>query len=291
MSDRHGDDRFLEFLRKAAADYNEPPPTPRDEMWSRIEGSVVEPTLSRMAVDYNRPPKTPRKEMWSRIEAAWQLRASAPETVREAGLEPLAPLEIGEVAEPERTRRVTRMTPWAWGLAVAASLTIGVVIGRQTTGELETGPTVADATQQAVGTERTGGEPVDAGGATSDRRNRAAATHRAATVQHLTRTEAFLTTLRSGAGQSDGDVQVSKWARGLLVDTRLLLDWPVDRDPRMTVLLQELELVLAQIAQLDGPVPEGERSLIIEDLETNDVLPRLRSAIPAGPVAITQSGV
>jgi hypothetical protein len=84
---------------------------------------------------------------------------------------------------------------------------------------------------------------------------------------------------------------VSRWARSLLADTRLLLDWPVERDPRMTVLLQELELLLAQIAQLGGAVPDGERSLIIEDLETNNVLPRLRSAIPAGRVAVTQSGV
>jgi hypothetical protein len=328
MSDKH-DERFVEFLLQAAADYNRPPETPREEMWSRIEESVFEPTLSRMAADYNQPPETPRDEMWSRIEAAWQFRASAPETIREAGFEPLAPLDVGDVAEVGKARRTPRITPWAWGLAVAASLTIGVVIGRQSMGELGTGPTVAGATQQPVrpeGVDAIGAEAAadDAAGgdlaggdltganlaladavpatrgtetaalqpeAASDQRNRGAVTHKTATVQHLTRTEAFLTTLRTDAEPNDQDGQVSRWARSLLADTRLLLDWPVERDPRMTVLLQELELLLAQIAQLGGAVPDGERSLIIEDLETNNVLPRLRSAIPAGRVAGTQSGV
>ena len=319
MSDRQGDpmgdeqvddqidERFVEFLRKAAAEYNEPPETPREEMWSRIEASVLEPTLSRIAADYHAPPETPRDEMWERIEAAWQFRASAPDNAREAGFEPLAPVEIGEigevgeavawretvaVAETERTRRMPRITPWAWGLAVAASLTIGVVIGRQTTGELERGPAVADATQTVSADPGAGTESRESPGEVGSRaRPRPNATYRAATVQHLSRTEAFLTSFRTGAGQSEEDGEVSRWARSLLADTRLLLDWPADRDPRMTVLLQELELVLAQIAQLGGRAPEGERSLIMEDLQSNNVLPRLRSAIPAGPVAITQSGV
>ena len=41
-----------------------------------------------------------------------------------------------------------------------------------------------------------------------------------------------------------------EWAGGLLLQTRLLLDSPVADDPEMQELLEELELVLAQIVSL-----------------------------------------
>ena len=33
------DEKFAEFLQKAAADYRRPPATPREEIWSRIEAT------------------------------------------------------------------------------------------------------------------------------------------------------------------------------------------------------------------------------------------------------------
>ena len=70
MSDRHSEKEFTERLREHASDYNEPPETPRDAMWARIqEARGVEPEV----FDATRPP---RWQMWSR-RIAWPAAAAA----------------------------------------------------------------------------------------------------------------------------------------------------------------------------------------------------------------------
>jgi hypothetical protein len=78
-------------------------------------------------------------------------------------------------------------------------------------------------------------------------------------------------------------LQAARWARDVLSSTRLLLDSPASRDPQLRALLADLELVLAQIVQLSGtPLQAGERELIERAMRDRDLLPRLRSAVPAG---------
>jgi hypothetical protein len=48
------------------------------------------------------------------------------------------------------------------------------------------------------------------------------------------------------------------------------------------VLLQDLELTLAEIAQLTPEATTGDRELIREGMERGSVLPRLRTVVPAG---------
>ena len=69
----------------------------------------------------------------------------------------------------------------------------------------------------------------------------------------------------------------------VLSSTRLLIDSPAGRDPQMRALFTDLELVLAQIVQLSGtPLQASERELIDRAMRDRDLLPRLRSAVPAG---------
>jgi hypothetical protein len=199
-------DRFAERLREAVRDYHQPPPTPRDAMWTRI--------------------------------------ASERRRRREA-------------------RRLMVTPTWlAWGVGIAAVLALGVGIGRWSARERPAPPWAGPAAGDA-----------------------ALAYHLAAT-QHFSRTETFLTDFR-GAGL---DPRFALSARELLTQTRLMLDSPAADDARLRALLEELELVLAQIAQAAAG-DSAERNLIAQGLEQRGVLPRLRTAIPAGPGLSTQGAL
>ena len=160
----------------------------------------------------------------------------------------------------ERTRRRV-LRPWLrWGLAAAAVLLVGVYIGRLTMPgpkDLAHGPTSAAPSDLA---------------------------YRVAAAQYLTRTEALLTGFRAEAQGSGGklDAQLVTQARDLLLTTRLMLDSPAAKSPRMKTLLEDLEVVLAQIATLPSSGdPEGVRS-ITQGLEQRGVLLRLRTSVPPG---------
>ncbi|MDQ6633164.1 MAG: hypothetical protein M3Z10_00205 [Gemmatimonadota bacterium] len=112
--------------------------------------------------------------------------------------------------------------------------------------------------------------------------------YHAAAIQTLAQAEALLTSYRRadevpGAHDQESMLQAARWARDVLSSTRLLLDSPASRDPQLRALLADLELVLAQIVQLSGtPLQAGERELIERAMRDRDLLPRLRSAVPAG---------
>jgi hypothetical protein len=151
--------------------------------------------------------------------------------------------------------------PWMRrALAAAAVLAIGVGLGRL-----------------SVLSVRPAGAPSDLA-------------YRVAAAQYLSRTEALLTGFRTGA-RAANEVQFTAQARDLLTTTRLMLDSPAAQDPQLKILLEDLELVLAQIAQLaSGGDSEGVL-LINQGLEQRSVLLRLRTAIPAGPGPASTQGV
>jgi hypothetical protein len=113
--------------------------------------------------------------------------------------------------------------------------------------------------------------------------------YRLAARQTLVQAEALLTSYRAGDGQQrdqESMQQAGRWARDVLTSTRLLLDSPAAKDPQFRALFTDLELVLAQIVQLSGaPLQAGERELIERVMRDRDLLPRLRSALPAGATA------
>lgn len=204
---------------------------------------VLNERLRELAQDYHEPPKPPREAMWGVIAA----RRARP---------------------PGRLRSRVLHRPWAWGLAAAAVLTIGVGLGRWSmtrapAGDMIAGTTTALPSDGSLGV---------------------------AATQYLSRTEALLTAVRAGGPPLDEQFLAS--ARELLTMTRLLLDSPfAASDPGLRDLLVDLELVLAQVAQLTPAVPDAaEIDLINDGLTERAVLPRLRTAIPAGPAAFRAQG-
>ncbi len=107
----------------------------------------------------------------------------------------------------------------------------------------------------------------------------------AATVQHLSAVETLLTSFRTG---QEGE-SFAALARDLLTTTRLLLDTKAMTDRKTQALLEDLEFVLAQIIQAptDRPV---DRDLIADGLNQRELLPRLRTAIPAGGTSLRLLG-
>jgi hypothetical protein len=112
--------------------------------------------------------------------------------------------------------------------------------------------------------------------------------YRVAATQTLVQAEALLTAYRADESAHDPRSlqQAARWARDVLSSTRLLIDSPAGRDPQMRALLSDLELILAQLVQLSGtPLQASERELIERAMRERDLLPRLRSAVPAGLAA------
>lgn len=158
--------------------------------------------------------------------------------------------------------QVIPLRRWRWAAlatAAAAILAVGVGIGRV-----------------SVGPET----PVWEGPSANT------AAYRLATQEHLGQSEAFLTLFRASLGQEGDQRLASASARQLLATNRLLLDSPAAVDPATRLLLEDLELVLAQIAQLSPSSRSQDLDLIREGIEQGDVMPRLRTAVPAGSAPI-----
>ena len=104
---------------------------------------------------------------------------------------------------------------------------------------------------------------------------------------HLSRVEVFLTGFRADARSGRPDSIAPEEARRLLAATRILLDSPGGKDVRIQPLLEDLELVLAEIAQL--PTESGENlDLITTGLDRRGTIAQLRSAVPTGHLPVKQ---
>ncbi len=157
-----------------------------------------------------------------------------------------------------------------WGAGIAAVLALGIAIGRWSArgGESPGSPAVAAGADQTP-----------------------ALAYRVAAAQYLTRTEALLTGFRAESrSPSVSADQFSKQARDLLATTRLMLDSPAAQDARLKSLLEDLELVLAQIAQLPASGDREDVRSINQGLDQRSVLLRLRTANPAGPGPVRTQG-
>ena len=179
-------------------------------------------------------------------------------------------LQIIAARDARRRRRVMLRPRLAWGVGIAAVLAVGVAIGRWTA---------------------TGSPRIAAIASATDRSS--AFVYQLAAAQYLTRTEALLTGFRteSRAGAKPPTGQFAVQARDLLCTTRLMLDSPAGRDVRMKSLLEDLELVLAQIAQLPATGDREDLQLINQGLDQRSVLLRLRTANPAGSGSTRVQGV
>jgi hypothetical protein len=165
---------------------------------------------------------------------------------------------------------VARRRWMRWAVGVAAVLALGIAIGRVSVPQ-------SRPNQQLAVTSGVAGP---------------AATYRAVAGDHLGRVETLLAMFQIEARSGRPGEHVSTTARNLLTTNRLLLDSPVaTTDPEMRQLLEDLDLVLAQIAQLSVERGLDPSDLIVRALEDNGVLMRLRSAVPAGPMTGTQGAL
>jgi hypothetical protein len=298
------DERFTELLRELAAGYNTPPPTPREAMWAVID-----------AARKGRRPPAPRT-----AARPWLRPAAGIAAVLVLGLgvgwlatsrsDPPAAAAVAGSARPPRGEMAD--TPPAGGKTggdrhAPAERARAAPHGGAGLAGSAAGPSPAErpapAPVFAAASSGAGRRPEikAAGGAPAldapARRLSEGTTRRAAgmppdgldalvTAQILTQGEALITAFRTADAALAADAHIGVWAREILVPTRLLLDSPVAGDAAVRGLLEDLELVLLQIAHLSGsPADSAERAWIAETLARRDVLPRLRAAVPAGLVA------
>lgn len=154
-------------------------------------------------------------------------------------------------------------------LALAAILILGVAIGRFTA------PSVVPTAVPGTVTAASGNTPAGV----DTRKERGELASKLATTDHLTQVETFLTEFNSQPVSPEFSVQ----AKDLLSTTRLLLDSKRVADPRTRKLLEDLELILVQIATLDPKDRGADLNSIADGLAQNQLRTRLRNAIPAGP--------
>lgn len=211
--------------------------------------------LRDAARDYNQPPDTPRDAMWEKIVAQRAEEKAAEEAER------------AEARDPQvlRFRRFRSLRPFRLAAGIAAILAIGIGLGRLT---VEKSDLAGKPPVVAVETPRV-----------------SAAAYQLVTTEHLSQSEAFLTLFRASVRGKGDERLASATARQLLATNRLLLDSPAAGEARTKLLLQDLELVLAQIAQLPPQSRSRDLDLITDGLEQGGVLSRLRTAVPAGASA------
>ena len=165
-----------------------------------------------------------------------------------------------------------RRNAWLPAIGIAATLLIGVGLGRFTAPVTTDIPIVTDAAAgTAAPTVTVVGDPLTR-----------------TTYEYIARTVALLDSLPNsgGAGRLKRDQRFAAQATQLLGTTRLLLDSPAATDPRLRDLLEDLELVLAQVASLRTAPRAEDLTFIAEAVNERDVVPRLRAV----SASITASG-
>jgi hypothetical protein len=204
-------------------------------------------TLRDLARDYNQPPMiVPREAMWAAIVAG-QRRG-----------------------RPRLLQFSRRFAPLA--AAAVIVLAVGIGIGRVS---------ISHPTGIPIGPNPTTPAVPEA--------------YAIATTQQLLQVQALLTAFdannqaagdatrdpkASAKADAKADAHLASWARDLLSNTRLLLDSPAGADPHRRQLLEDLELVLVQIAALSPDAAASDRAAIAHTLDDAQVLPRIKAAIP-----------
>jgi len=157
-------------------------------------------------------------------------------------------------------RKESRTPSWRiFSIGLAAALMMGIGLGRISRNTTTPVPGVASSA--------------------TDTATPASSDYDRAASELLGRTVMLLTSLPAEARNVGAGEQFSNQATELLTSTRLLLDSPAASDARFKDLLEDLELVLGQIAMLQSGRTRQEIDLITDALEERDVVPRIRSAV------------
>jgi hypothetical protein len=305
------DDRFDDQLRVAAArDYHAPPSTvPRDEMWERIaaaraarrssagaapvttagddtahEAGEATATPDVVVLPVRRWPALSNRPAWARALAAALLlavgigvgRLSVSRERASSAANPAPVVASGTVPAPA-TPAESSPAPATSSLPLTSSSPVTVAVAG---GAASSRPPRRESSAESREPDADSGQP-----SAESREPRAALPYRLAAAEHLALTETLLTTVSADARAGRADSSVALWARDLLGTTRMLLDSPAARDPKLARLLEDLELVLAEVAQLHPARGPGELQAIDRAVRQRGVLTRLRATLPAGPLS------
>jgi hypothetical protein len=218
-----------------------------------MDDKRIDDVLRDLPRNFNTPTEPPLDEMWTVIEDAHFN----------------APVSISSTRGTMSRGTIISRAPW---LAAAAALVIGIGVGRylpRGAQPAENAASPATAVNPAM--------PSDT--------SAVADAYRDQTNRYLGQAAALLISLPTRDANGKTDAAFAYKASDLLVTTRLLIDSPAAaEDPKLHSLLEDLELVLVQIARLRGDKNRGDLDLIHQAVEQGDVLSRLNSA-----VATTQS--
>ncbi len=189
-------------------------------------------------------PEVPRDRMWQAIDAARQDRR---------GIVTLPQ------AKPNRAR------VWRMMAGIAAILVLGVAIGRMTVN-----PEVPVLAMEKLPAPTTINPVAEK------------EVYRLAATDLFGRADFLLTDFKVRSCSQDDLGEVPSWAGGMLLQTRMLMDTPVANDADMQQLLEELELVLAQIVGLSRNNCARDMAWIKQGLQERSTLGRLRMASDSG---------
>ena len=280
------DDRIDEIIRKAASEYNRPGATPRDEMWTAIQAARQAPgprlhvAAGGAASGFSSRERLGTRFAWIGMAAAAVLLVATGIGIgRYTGRTPVATVKQNPIAvvatEPAPVPvppndEIGSSTPATFEPAPAEPSPRGSETPPRSQAEIRNNPII-----KGTGTVRpVNGSALAANQTTSN-------VYQVATMRHLADAEALLTTFTFESRDATMNARITDWAKGLLSNTRLLLDSPAGDDPRRAKLLQDLELVLAQIVQLSPSAAATDRELIQGTIQEGQVITRLRTAIPA----------
>lgn len=286
---RPDDEKIGGFLRRHAALYHDPPATPRAALWSRIEAERGK-AGGGSGGDGRVIPLAPRRTWWLgalAVAAVLALgialgRISLRQEVERQGTAgpPVASVDAPADREPDSgARQGTEPASPALGDVAAADTTpeaptqTPAAAGPERDAPRRVAPGWAVPQQLAAAPPRPEAQPAEAS---------ATDLYRLASQQMLGQAEALLIQYRTDVAAERMDPAIGRWARDVLTSTRLLLDSPAAEDRGMRDLLEDLELVLAQIVQRTGQSDSLDDEMIDRTIEDRDLLPRLRGAIPVG---------
>lgn len=214
-----------------------------DEM--QMKDDAMDGLIRQAAQDYREPPAADLDAIWARVESA-HFDATTPRVAPLASVRPVS-------------RWLRPM------IGIAATLAIGVGIGRMTMP-----PVPQPETQRTASVESpSGSTPLRPASDLSEPLQRV-------TYAYVARTTLLLDSL-AASKTLRGDARLAADASQLLSTTRLLLDSPAATDPRMRALLEDLELVLAQVASLRTAPRAEDLTFIADAMTERDVVPRLRT--------------
>ncbi len=248
-----------------------------DESGERLEPWMEAEVVQAMSPD---DASIPVERMWTRVAQAPRLLEAGASAAR---------IEVAPLASPTPTAQRSR---WLASALIAAGVLVGVAIGRfALPGAMSPSSSDTVAATPAPAADRlTSSTPAPTVAAAPvpsptsaptpvapSTRGARGMTITPVVAEHLQQTVVVLAAVRDAEHLTDADSATRRELQQLLTTTRQLLDEPGARASRTHRLLQDLELVLAQLARARMAAP-ATRAAADEALRETNLLPRLRAA-------------